>query len=534
MLRINNFNVPFDDDSPLLDLVAKRLNMPPQVILEVVVVRKAIDARRRKNSPIYFVYLLHVKVNADERKVLARLRNDKNITIVEKTEKSELHYGDVGLKERPIVVGLGPAGLLAALTLAEHGYKPLILERGKDVDRRSEDIQEFWQQGRLNPSSNVQFGEGGAGTFSDGKLTTRVNDSKMRDVLHLFVEAGAPAEIKYLHKPHIGTDKLKVMVKNLRQKIIALGGEVLFESQVTDLVIKEDAVCGVVVNHEKHIPCSVVMLGIGHSARDTYAMLHEKHIAMEAKAFAVGVRIEHPQTLIDVAQYAQDAGHQNLPVADYALTYQDKRTNRGAYSFCMCPGGQVVAAASEPGQVVTNGMSNFQRDSGVANSALLVTVTPEDFGTDVLAGIAFQRKYERLAFSCAGSNYFAPVQTVGDFLQGKSGSRDFLVTPTYQPGITPVDLRECLPKFITDTLVDALPDFGRKIKGFDDPAAVMTGIESRSSAPCRIIRNREYVSISTTGLYPIGEGAGYAGGIMSAALDGLNSALAVIGKYQAF
>lgn len=534
MLRINNFNVPFDDVSPLKELVAKRLKMPPQVVLEVVVVRKAIDARRRKNSPIYFVYLLDVKVDAEERKVLARLKNDKNIAIVEPKEREVLHYGDIGLKERPVIVGLGPAGLLAAVTLAQHGYKPLVLERGKDVDRRNDDIELFWQTGKLSEQSNVQFGEGGAGTFSDGKLTTRVNDSKMRDVLNLFVEAGAPAEIKYLHKPHIGTDKLKIMVKNLRKKIIQLGGEVLFEAQVTDVEIKEGRVCGVVVNQDAQIKCSLLMLGIGHSARDTYEMLHQKGVAMQAKPFAVGVRIEHPQNFIDDVQYGKEAGHERLPVADYALTYQDKETNRGSYSFCMCPGGEVVAATSEFNQVVTNGMSNFRRDSGVANSALLVTVGPEDFGSDVLAGIAFQRKYEKLAFECAGSNYFAPVQTVGDFLNGKSGSKDFLIQPTYRPGVTPVDLRECLPKFITETLRHALPDFGRKIKGFDHPSAVMTGIESRSSAPCRIIRDKEYVSISTEGLYPIGEGAGYAGGIMSAALDGLNAALAVIRKYKSF
>ena len=318
--------MPFDDVSPLKELVAKRLKMPPQVVLEVVVVRKAIDARRRKNSPIYFVYLLDVKVDAEERKVLARLKNDKNIAIVEPKEREVLHYGDIGLKERPVIVGLGPAGLLAAVTLAQHGYKPLVLERGKDVDRRNDDIELFWQTGKLSEQSNVQFGEGGAGTFSDGKLTTRVNDSKMRDVLNLFVEAGAPAEIKYLHKPHIGTDKLKIMVKNLRKKIIQLGGEVLFEAQVTDVEIKEGRVCGVVVNQDAQIKCSLLMLGIGHSARDTYEMLHQKGVAMQAKPFAVGVRIEHPQNFIDDVQYGKEAGHERLPVADYALTYQDKET----------------------------------------------------------------------------------------------------------------------------------------------------------------------------------------------------------------
>ena len=533
MLRITNFSVPFDDESPLKDIVAKRLKLPPEAVLEVVVVRKAIDARRYKNSPIQFVYMLNVAVAVPEKKVLAKLRNDKNVAMLEGKSQEPLVYGEVLLETRPIVIGLGPAGLLAAWTLAKHGYKPLILERGRDVDRRTADIQKFWQSGSLDVESNVQFGEGGAGTFSDGKLTTRINDRKMTDVLDLFISAGAPPEIKYLHKPHIGTDKLRNVVKNIRNQIIEFGGEVRFEATVTNIDSKAGIVQGVMVNEIEYISCSVVMLGIGHSARDTYAMLHKNKIAMEAKAFAVGVRIEHPQEWIDKAQYTVDAGHKRLPVSDYALTYQDKETGRGAYSFCMCPGGQVVAATSEKGQVVTNGMSNYQRNSSIANSALLVTVGPDDFGSDdVLAGIAFQRKYEALAFACAGGNYYAPIQTVGDFLNKKKGSTDFITKPTYLPGVTAVDLRECLPDFITNTLEHALPYFGQKIKGFDHPGVLMTGVETRSSAPCRIIRTREFVSLNTEGLYPIGEGAGYAGGIMSAAIDGLNGAIAVMKKYK--
>ncbi|WP_110955831.1 NAD(P)/FAD-dependent oxidoreductase [Anaerosinus massiliensis] len=532
MLRITNFSVPFDDESPLNDIVAKRLKLPPEAVLEVVVVRKAIDARRYKNSPICFVYMLDVKIAVPEKKVLAKLRNDKNIALLVEKPQTSIVYGETSLTERPIVIGLGPAGLIAAWKLAKAGYKPLVLERGRDVDRRTADIQKFWQSGILDETSNVQFGEGGAGTFSDGKLTTRINDSKIGDIIELFISAGAPPEIRYLHKPHIGTDKLRNIVKNIRNQIIRFGGEVRFESTVTNIDIKNGTIKGIMINESEYIPCSVVMLAIGHSARDTYAMLHQNKIAMEAKAFAIGVRIEHPQEWIDRAQYHMDAGNPRLPVADYALTYQDKETGRGAYSFCMCPGGQVVAAASEKDRVVTNGMSNYKRNSGVANSALLVTVSPADFGSEVLDGIDFQRKYEALAFTSAGSNYYAPVQSVGDFLIKQKGSKNFVTKPTYSPGVTPVDLHDCLPVFVTHTLEKALPYFGQKIKGFDDVDVCMTGIETRSSAPCRIIRNRDFVSLNTEGLYPIGEGAGYAGGIMSAAIDGLNGAIAVMEKYK--
>lgn len=533
MIRITNFSVPFTDQTPLSLLIAKRLQLPPQAVLEVVIVRKAIDARRYRKAPIQFVYVIDVKVDGLEKKILAHLHKDKNIAQVLVTEKTVNHSIAIEKDSRPIVVGFGPAGMFAALTLAKRGYAPLILERGHDVDRRHDDIEKFWRTGMLDERSNVQFGEGGAGTFSDGKLTTRINDSKMMDVLEAFVAAGAPAEIKYLHKPHIGTDLLRTIVKNIRKEIIRMGGEVRFASSVTDIEIERGAVTALIVNDEERIACHTVLLGIGHSARDTYAMLHAKKVSMQAKAFAIGVRIEHPQKFINAVQYGEDAENQRLPVADYALTYQDRMTGRGAYSFCMCPGGQVVAATSEVGGVVTNGMSNYHRDSKIANAALLVTVSPQDFGTEVLAGIEFQRKYETRAFQCAGRNYYAPVQTVGDFLSGRSGSTNFLTMPTYRPGITAVDLHDCLPKAVTDTLALALQHFDHKIKGFADESAAMTGIETRSSAPCRILRSSNYVSENTLGLYPMGEGAGYAGGIMSAAIDGINTALAFIQQYEA-
>lgn len=528
MIRIKNFNVVFNDQSPMNDLVAKRLKLPPQQIAEVVIVRKGIDARRYKGAPIYFVYILDVKLNIPEQKVLQKLKKDKNIELVNPKKENALVLKKSN-KTRPVIIGFGPAGMFAALTLAKKGYNPIIFERGSDVDKRHQDIDDFWHGKPLKENSNVQFGEGGAGTFSDGKLTTRINDSKIIDVLDDFITAGAPPEIRYLHKPHIGTDILRTVVKNIREKIKSLGGEIFFDSQVTDIIIKDNHICGVEVNGKDIFDCENIFLGIGHSARDTYELLYKKGISMEAKPFAVGVRIEHPQDLIDKAQYADDYKSELLPVADYSVTYNNKIKGRSAYSFCMCPGGQVVAAASESGRLVVNGMSNYKRDSGIANSALLVNVTPSDYGSGVLDGMYFQRKYEELAYICGGKNYHAPVQTVGDFLKNTVKDDNFLVEPTYLPGVRLANLRDCLPDFVAEILSEALPHFDKKIPGFADEHAVMTGVEMRSSAPCRIIRDRNnFMSINTKGLYPIGEGAGYAGGIMSAAVDGVNAAYAYI------
>ena len=532
MIRINNLAIPFDDKSDLKKTVAKRLKLPLQAVLEVVVVRKAIDARRRNNSKINFVYSLDVKISENEQKLINKFKKDNNVVIASNKPKEEIIYGDLKLNHCPVVVGLGPAGLLAAYTLAQHGYKPIVLERGENIDDRTKAVADFWQNRKLNIESNIQFGEGGAGTFSDGKLTTRVSDEKMKDILELFVKAGAPEEIKYLHKPHIGTDKLRNVVKYLRQEIIAAGGEVRFEAKVTNLKITEGKITEVIINGKERLPCEVVVLAIGHSARDTYEMLYHSKVELEAKPFAIGVRIEHPQELIDTAQYGEYAGDASLKSADYSLVYNDTETNRSAYSFCMCPGGVVVGATSEENQVVTNGMSNYQRNSGVANSAIIVTVNTDDFGGDVLDGISFQRQYEKLAFEVGGKNYNAPVQTVGDFLNNNVGREDFLLKPTYLPGVKTANLRECLPNFVTDTIAKALPYFGQKIKGFDDPKVVMTGVETRTSAPVRIVRNKEMVSVNTEGLYPTGEGAGYAGGIMSAAIDGMNVAFKIINKYK--
>ena len=534
MLKIKNMLVPFTDTTDLDKLVAKRLKVPPQAVSAVNIVRKAIDARRYHGAPIQFSYILEVKLNIPEKNVLKKLQRDKNIELAVKKQAEgglKIFAGKVKKECHPVVIGFGPAGMFAALTLAKAGLAPLVLERGHDVDQRHQDIEKFWQGGALDIQSNVQFGEGGAGTFSDGKLTTRINDPHMQDVIEAFIAAGAPPEIRYLHKPHIGTDLLRGIVKNIRQEVIRLGGEVRFSAQVTDIEVSSAGVQAVIINGEERVAAQTIFLGIGHSARDTYKMLLAKGISMEAKPFAMGVRIEHPQEFIDKAQYGADAGNPRLPAADYALTYKDPKTGRGAYSFCMCPGGLVVAATSLAGHVCTNGMSNYRRDSGIANGALLVQVGPDDFGQEVLAGMKLQDELEKLAFSIGGSNYFAPVQTVGDFLQGKSGSKEFLTTPTYKPGVKAADLHECLPKYITDTLAGALPWFDRKIPGFANPAAVMTGIEARSSAPCWIRREREtFEAWHIKGLFPMGEGAGYAGGIMSAAVDGMRAALAFLAK----
>lgn len=527
MLRVSNIRTEVPMRKTVAALVAKKIRCRVQDIEEVRIVRRSVDARRKPK--VYLVFTADIIVRQEAR-IWRGCRDNKDIKMVTEAPAIAAARGNLPLRQRPIVVGTGPAGLAAAFMLAQYGFAPLVLERGQDVETRTACVEKFRHEGILCEHTNVQFGEGGAGTFSDGKLTTRVNHPLIRNILHILVKAGAPEEILYTYNPHVGTDRLRQVVKNLRHMIMEAGGDVRFASCVTDIICNDRGqVQSVVVNHKEQYDTSVLLLGIGHSARDTYEMLHRHGMAMVFKPFAVGVRIEHEQHVIDRGQYGNTASALGLEPASYALAYHCP-DGRSCYSFCMCPGGEVVAAASEAGGVVTNGMSVYARNSGAANSALVVNVTERDIrGTDPLRGIAFQRRYEQLAYAAGGHNYKAPAQTVGDFL------RIAAVSPgihTYMPGVTWTDLSAILPAFVTQTLQEALPYFERKIKGFAAPQVVLTGVETRTSAPVRLLRDENRMSVGTAGLYPIGEGAGYAGGIMSAFLDGMETALTIIRKFK--
>ncbi len=532
-IRVSGLKLPLDQDTVQLPvLVAKTLGTPPANIIDWVIIRRSVDAR--KKDQVYFVYAVEVTLQQGEEKVLAKHRNNPAILQVKAVEPGPALPPARSLDFRPIVVGAGPAGIFAALTLAEQGYQPLVLEQGQDVVTRALEVEHFWTSGELKPLSNVQFGEGGAGTFSDGKLTTRISDRRIDLVLQEMVEAGAPAEIRYLHKPHVGTDRLKTVVANLRQRLIAAGGEVRFGAQVTQIFFERGQVSGVEVSSADHktveeIATQAVILALGHSSRDTYRMLASQGVAMQAKALAIGVRIEHPQELIDQAQYGQFAGHPKLGAADYQLTYQNQELGRSAYTFCMCPGGQVVGAASGLGQVVTNGMSNYARETAFANSALVASVTPKDFHSeDALSGLEYLEKWEQAAFKLGESDYSAPAMAVGDFLSGQKPSELPAGMGTYRPGLKPADLASCLPDYVAEMLEKAIIDMGRKLRGFDSAGALLTGVETRTSAPVRLLRGADLQAEGLEGLYPAGEGAGYAGGIMSAAVDGIKVAEAVI------
>jgi len=512
----------------LQNLAAKKLKLQGKEIKDIRILKKSLDAR--KKDEMVFVYTAAVTLKEGYK---AKLVNDKDVFDYRHELYAAVPNGEASIQGRPVIIGSGPAGLFCGLLLAERGYKPLILERGKDVDARTTDIEAFWKGGSFNKESNVQFGEGGAGTFSDGKLTTRIKDNRCDLVLQKFVDAGAPEEILYINKPHIGTDILKTVVKNLRNRIIELGGMVRFEAKVTDIIIEDSKATGVVVNGEEQISSNVILAALGHSARDTYQMLYEKGVSIVQKPFSIGVRIEHPQRMIDESQYGRNAGHPALGAADYILTFRSETTGRSAYSFCMCPGGTVVAAASEEGMIVTNGMSEYARDKRNANSALVVSVAPEDFGsTHPLAGMEYQRQWEKKAFEVGGGNYHAPAQLVRDFLRGAASSGHGEVEPSYTPGTKLTDLHKCLPDYVTTTLKEALKDFDKKIKGFGREDALMTGVETRTSAPIRIVRKENMESENIENLYPIGEGAGYAGGIISAAVDGIKAAERIIERYK--
>ncbi|OGS91829.1 MAG: hypothetical protein A2061_04840 [Gallionellales bacterium GWA2_59_43] len=533
MLRLTEIKLPIEHPEGEIEAaILKRLGIPAEDLLGHVVFKRGVDAR--KKNCILFAYTLDVALR-DEAAVLARFGKDSHVKITPDTSYHFVAQATQPLAERPVVIGMGPAGLFAGLLLAQMGFRPLILERGKAVRERTKDTWGLWRQGKLDPESNVQFGEGGAGTFSDGKLYSQIKDPRHlgRKVLAEFVQAGAPEEIMYESHPHIGTFRLVGMVEKMRENIIALGGEIRFQSRVDDIEIENGPdgvkqIRGVVLSNGERIATNHLVLAIGHSARDTFEMLYKRGVYIEAKPFSVGFRIEHPQSLIDRARYGSNAGNPLLGAADYKLVHHAKN-GRAVYSFCMCPGGTVVAATSEPGRVVTNGMSQYSRNERNANSGIVVNISPEeDYPGDPLAGVEFQRRWESRAFELGGGTYQAPGQLVGDFLAGRPSSNFGEVQPSYTPGVHLTDLSTALPDYAIEAIREALPAFAKQIQGFDMADAVLTGVETRTSSPLRIKRNDEDLqSLNTRGLYPTGEGAGYAGGILSAAVDGIKVAEAV-------
>ncbi|MGS0745254.1 NAD(P)/FAD-dependent oxidoreductase [Syntrophomonas erecta subsp. sporosyntropha] len=528
-LRIRGIRLPLDyEEQDLIQAAARRVGLKAADLKSLVKVKKAVDARRRQ---VVFTYTVDVEL-ADDAKLVQDKLDSPEITVIVPRDNLVLVPGQQSLPHSPVIVGSGPAGLFCALLLARHGYCPVIIERGEDVDRRIEKVETFWQQGILDSSSNTQFGEGGAGTFSDGKLTTRIGDLRINYVLKTFVDHGADEEILYLKKPHVGTDVIRKVVKNIRQEILDRGGQVYFKACLTDISINQTYLESIIINNQVELDCSVLVLAVGHSARDLYRLLEKKGVTLTPKAFAVGVRAEHPQDFIDQTQYGDYASHPRLGAADYHLTYQDRARGRSLYTFCMCPGGYVIGAASSPGQVVTNGMSFRARNSGIANSALVVTVDPRDWNYTPLGGMDFQEKLEYRAFAMGGDNYQAPAQKMVDFLN-RTRSQDLKGSiATFKPGVVPVNLWDLLPREICQVLEQGLRYWNRKMQGFIHNQAVLTGVETRTSAPLRIERSTELNSLNVKNLYPCGEGAGYAGGIISAAVDGLRVAEQVVQTYR--
>jgi len=528
MIRISQLKVNLDQskEEQLPLLIAQKLKISVSDITNYRIFKESIDARR---GTIHFVYTVDVAL-ANEKNTLKR-----KISGVSLTPDLDYHMPpklDHPPKERPLIIGFGPTGIYAALLLAECGYAPIVLERGEDIDGRVRTVEKFFSNAVLNTESNVQFGEGGAGTFSDGKLTTRVKDLRGRKVLEELVKAGAPEEILYTSHPHVGTDLLRNVIKNLRQKIIALGGDIHFNVKVEDFLISDGQIMGVKTRCDQVFESRHVIVAIGHSARDTFKIIHNKGIEMVSKPFAVGARIEHPQTLINASQYKEFADHPKLGAAEYRLTHQST-SGRGVYTFCMCPGGFVVPSSSEEGGIVTNGMSEHARNRENANSALLVQVDSEDFESDhPLAGVLFQRHLEEKAYVMGGSDYHAPAQLVKDFLLNQASTSLGSVVPTFATGIKLTDLHDLFPKYVCDAMVEGLKAFDKKIKGFAMDDALLTAVETRSSSPVRILRHPDTLeSISVKGFYPAGEGAGFAGGIVSSAIDGLKCAEALIAQF---
>ena len=529
MIKVTGLKLPLGfREEDLRRAAAKKLKLPESALLQVTLSKKSVDARRK--SDVHFVCAAEVRIDGDEEKLLSRRRDSS----IQKSQPYCYEMPNCGkLSQRPVVIGFGPAGMFAALLLAQCGQRPIVLERGLPVEERERSVRRFWEERVLDPQSNVQFGEGGAGTFSDGKLTTGTGDGRIRKVLEELVKAGAPEEILFEAKPHIGTDKLPQVVRTIRQQVLSLGGEMRFSTQAVGFQIKDGHLTGLRLRTpegEELLECSQAVLAVGHSARDTFQELYRMGLPLEAKAFSVGARIEHPASLIDRAQYGEFAGHPALGAADYKLSCH-LENGRGVYTFCMCPGGYVTGAASEEGGVVTNGMSTWARDGENSNAALLVGVTPEDFGaSSPLAGVEFQRRIEKAAFQLVGGTYSAPAQRVADLLEGIPTKNLGEVRPTYQPGVVPSDLSGCLPDFVVESMRAALPVLGRRLRGFDWGEALLAAPETRSSSPVRVLRDENCQSPLAQGLYPCGEGAGYAGGIVSAAVDGLRCAEALLRK----
>jgi len=525
LLQISDLSIEVGErEGNLVSRVALLLNIPEEAIAKVEVLRRSLDARRSR--PPRFVYLLKVRLAEGTKWRLDKERETSGVTVFESSEPAAFQSSCLQpvpvFKQKPVVVGSGPAGLFAALALAERGIPVLLLERGKPVPRRVLDVEEFWEKGVFNPESNVCFGEGGAGTFSDGKLTSRIKNPLAAAVKRTLVDCGAPADILVDAHPHIGTDRLRAVVVNMRKRLIELGGEVRFEARVTDLLLQKGEVAGVVVNDSEEIMTRHVILAIGQSADDTYRQLENRGVAMAPKAFAAGLRVEHPQELINAIQYGRWAGLPDLPPAEYFLTAKIADMNRSVYSFCMCPGGSVIACSVEPGGVVTNGMSLLKRNGSRANSAVVVNIRTEDFGNDgPLAGLAFRRRWEKEAFVAGGSDYHAPVQRLTDFLTANKMSP--VGSCSYRPGVRDADLSLILPPFVASALKRGFAEFERKMPGFVTAEAVLVGVETRTSSPVRILRGEDGQSISLKGLFPCGEGAGYAGGIISSALDGMKT-----------
>ena len=525
MLRINQCKLPIQiSEQEIRNYICSRLKIKDQQLLNYSIYRKSLDAR--KKDDIHYVYAFDITVSNEEQ--ILKRNKDKNITSTIPYSYPDVPSGLETLTHRPVVVGFGPAGMFSALLLAQRGYRPIVIERGQPVEQRIQDIEDYWYHNKLHTNSNVQFGEGGAGTFSDGKLTTRVKDLRIHKVLDEFVKMGAKEEIKYVSNPHIGTDCLRTIVKNIRNEIIRLGGEIHFDTQLLEMEYTNNKITKIITN-KGLFDTNDVILAIGHSARDTFTFLSKLPLALESKPFAVGVRIEHKQEYINQLQYGKDARY--LPNAEYHITYTTSN-NKGVYSFCMCPGGMVVAASSEDKQIATNGMSYSDRNLENANSALLIQVNASDYGNELLSGMHFQEELEKKAFILANANYKAPCQLVANYLDNTIENKPNKVLPSYPNGVTWCDLHDLLPEELNKSLTEALIHYEKIMPGFSYDGAIMTAVETRTSSPIRILRNKDTLEASITGLYPCGEGAGYAGGIVSSAIDGIKCAEQIIKKYK--